>query len=110
MRWRTVRALDASSGATPRGHRIQRGKAALPNAFGPDFARDQAAPAYSWRRMPLMTAEVSPEEGQHVEPPGGVMPISRWGPEEMPTRPQPTSATGWPASTCAPTGTSAGAA
>ena len=45
-----------------------------------------------------------------VKLPGGVNPISRCGPEEMPTMPHPTSAMGWPASTCAPTGTSAGEA
>ena len=35
--------------------------------------------------------------------PGALMPISRWGPVEMPTFPHPTAPMGWPALTWSPT-------
>ena len=50
---------------------------------------------------------VAPMAGQQGGPPGSLIPISRWGPAERPTRPQPTSAIGWPAVTWVPMGTSA---
>src|SRR6185312_3113182 len=67
---------------------------------------------YADIRFESVSWEVSPNDGMSsgFPAPSPSIPSSRCGASEMPTRPQPTSAIGWPALTLVPTGTSAGAA
>ena len=85
------------------------GRGAAATALSRTRLRGSHFAALYRRSMTLWTQpEVWPQRGQQGPPPGALMPISMCSALEIPTRPQPTWAIGWPRETCAPTRTSAG--
>ncbi len=97
---RGARHAVAPHGLRPRhGYRVHHRRDGLPRPVPRGMARACARDQYAASRKRSISPDVTPLPSGHSARPGTLTPISRCGPVERPTWPQPTCAIGSPAVT-----------